>query len=121
MILSAMLLVSSLTLQNQITDFVKSNPKFVGKITTICVDNDCVTVDRSKDVINRLDKAPKDMEDTPAMPQVLGKVLESIGGTMGVSGSVSVEYKETTKSENGDEHSMEVKVEIKGGTGTGAQ
>lgn len=120
MILGTMALISAVSFQAEVTKAVKENPKYVGKIVEICVDSQCVTVDRSEDVVLRDQKEPKEDGSTSGigteMGSVLAKVLDKVGGA---SGSISVDYKEATTGKNGETHSVEVKVEIKAGTGSG--
>lgn len=115
MILSTMVLISSFNFQASVVKAVKENPKYVGKIVEICVDKECVIVDRTNDIVDRDAKEMKEETDKPQIGSTLTTVLDHLGG----HGSVTVEYKETTKDGTGAEHTIEVKVVVEGGTGTG--
>ena len=120
--------ISGLSWQSTITQTIKENPKLVGRVVEVCVDSECVKIDRTNDIVLRDTKGggegpaqveqpqPSSGSSGGGLSDVITGVLEKVGGA---HGSVKIEFEETTKGPDGSEHTVKVKVDVSGGTGGG--
>lgn len=99
-------------LKNELYD----DPIFDGALTEVCIDNDCVTVDKS-----HMDfRKSKNMKTVSNKKEIVNTLIEGVTSKGSMGGTVSISYKNSVTHPNGAEETTEVEVTISGGNGSAA-